>query len=408
MQPKFYYNMQTAYFISGYDKAILDKYLYKLKAPAKAAGIDVLVPLYDVCRIYSPDMSVKIDGAAAIAAMNGRTVSLQAGNKQILINGNKFVLRNAPELIDGILYVPVADFMQFGFGKYVKSTGDISPEFLSRESPQALPGEWPMEYTVVAVGSKNDVHIDGMFLRYVNVMKRGKKCGEQYKTYWMEEPKKVVPYILYIPYKYNPDIPSKLLVFLHGGTIDMGEKYAFHFSRNTIQPVCEKYNYILLCANACTLLNMYGNSNTADGTTFTEEEKALRLLGDKSVMQAIAEVESEYNIDKSHVYLMGNSMGGGGTLHLPTVHPGVFRAIAPGAASIRITILDDIEKLRGTPIFLIGGTEDDFGFDNVEYTYETLKQAGLDIEFCVVGGGLHIDAWVSVLDETFRFFEKHS
>lgn len=151
MQPRFYYNMQTAYFISGFDKAILDKYLYPLQAPAKAAGIDVLVPIFDVGRIYSPDMSIKIEGNEAVAVMNGRTVSIKAGDKHIYVNGKGVELRNAPELIENMLYVPVADFMQFGFGKRVKSTGDISPEFLSLESPTGLPGEWPRKDTVSAI-----------------------------------------------------------------------------------------------------------------------------------------------------------------------------------------------------------------------------------------------------------------
>ena len=58
MQPKFYYNTQTVYFISGCDKAILDK-IVQTKAPAKAAGIDVLCH-YMTCAASILDMSVKL------------------------------------------------------------------------------------------------------------------------------------------------------------------------------------------------------------------------------------------------------------------------------------------------------------------------------------------------------------
>lgn len=406
MLPRFYYNLQTVHFVSDFDKAIMDKYVYTLQAPAKAAGIDVLVPVFDIGRIYSPYMSVKIDGKTATAQMNDRTVRANAGEKLIYVNDKSVELRNPAEIIEGVFYVPVGDFMQFGFGKKVKSSADISPEFLSAETVASLNmmNDWPKKDVVVAVSDESELHIDGMFLRYINVLKRNKKYGEQYKTYWLEEGKKVIPYILYVPYKYDSKIPSKLVVFLHGGSIDVGEKYAFQFSNNKIQPVCEKYNYILLCPNGYSLLSAYGNLKSMGAENLSPQEIEWRKLGDKSVMKAIDVVKSEYNIDASHIYLMGNSMGGMGTFYLPAAHPGVFRAIAPSGAGAEI----DSNGLKGVPILFTAGTEDCFGLDILENCYTTLKNAGLDIEFNVVGGGMHLDAWASVLDEIFGFFEKHA
>lgn len=406
MQPRFYYNLQTVHFVSEFDKAIMDKYIYQLQASARPAGIDVLVPIFDIGRIYSPYMSVKIDGNAATAQMNGRTVRTIDGKKLIYVNDKSVELRNSAQIIDGVFYVPVGDFMQFGFGKKVKSTADIRPEFLSAETLASLDmmNDWPRKDIVIAVSNSDDLHIDGMFLRYIEVIKRGKKYGEQYKTYWFEEGKKVMPYILYVPYKYDPEIPSKLVVFLHGGSIDIGEKYAFHFSNNKIQPACEKYNYILLCPNAYSLLSAYGNLKSMGAENLSTQEIEWRKLGDKCVMKAIDVVKSEYNIDESHVYLMGNSMGGMGAFYMPAAHPGVFRATAPSGAGIEV----DATGLEGVPIFFTAGTEDCFGFDMLEECYNRLKSQGLDIEFNVVGGGMHLDAWASVLDEIFEFFEKHS
>ncbi|MGA9119835.1 MAG: prolyl oligopeptidase family serine peptidase [Bacteroidota bacterium] len=52
-------------------------------------------------------------------------------------------------------------------------------------------------------------------------------------------------------------------------------------------------------------------------------------MGDKDIMQVIAEAKRLFNVDEDRIYLTGDSMGGWGTWNVSTRHPDLFAAIAP-------------------------------------------------------------------------------
>jgi dienelactone hydrolase len=54
-----------------------------------------------------------------------------------------------------------------------------------------------------------------------------------------------------------------------------------------------------------------------------------RGIGDTDVLRAMAEAKAKFRVDPDRVYLMGYSMGGGGTWHVGTRHPEEFAAIGP-------------------------------------------------------------------------------
>ncbi|WP_434310795.1 hypothetical protein [Hominifimenecus sp. rT4P-3] len=406
----FYYNRETLHFTANWDVALTDRYQYLMAGAALAAGHDLLIPAQDLQRLYSPEMKIQLSGEKAVFVMNDRTVQVESGSDRMFLNGNPVRLSAECRMENGLLYVPVGQLMSLGFEKTVRSTGELTPSYISPEAKGIYNpgGILSDEEMIVAVGEHDGCSIDGALLRYIDLIRRGKRYGEQYRTYWMDGPQKVIPYITYIPTSYQPGEPAKMVVFLHGGSYDLGEKYAFRFAGHKLQMACEKYHYILLCANACTLLSSYGNMPPHIQACGTEEEKQYYQWGDDSVMQAIAEVKKEYAIDEKHIYLMGNSMGAGGTFYLPTVHPGMFRALAPGAGSLKVMCPEHLEALDGMPIIYPAGTEDDFGFDHILESRDMLTAAGAEVEMAVVGGGHHLDAWVDVIDDIFRFFEKHA
>jgi len=405
----FYYNLKTAVFQSGADFAFMDGYRYQLKAPAREAGNDVLIPVEDLCRIYSPDMTMQAEDERITLTMHGTAVTLTVGSDRVQIEFTPNRLSTPCQEIDGIVYVPVAQLMNYAFDKHVRSSKDMNPIFISCEERGTHRfGACNKKNVTVSVSDDADYELDTAIYRSFDVLKRGKKYGEQYRTYWMDGPKKVIPYISYIPTKYDPEKPSKLVVFLHGGSRYEGERYALTFGGIRLQQACEKYNYILLCTNACTLLSAYGNMFDEQIAHASPEEIAYYQWGDESVMQAIDMMKAEYNIDEDHIYLMGNSMGGGGTFYLPTVHQGMFRALAPGAGSLVVMRPKNLDALKGMPIIIPAGTEDDFGFDNILLTRDILKDVGAEVEMAIVGGGKHLSAWAEVIDEIFEFFEKHA
>ena len=52
-------------------------------------------------------------------------------------------------------------------------------------------------------------------------------------------------------------------------------------------------------------------------------------IGDRDVRRCVEMAKQRFNVDEDRVYLMGYSMGGGGTWHVGTRHTDVFAALAP-------------------------------------------------------------------------------
>jgi dienelactone hydrolase len=52
-------------------------------------------------------------------------------------------------------------------------------------------------------------------------------------------------------------------------------------------------------------------------------------IGDRDVLRCLQLAKEQFRVDDDHVYLTGQSMGGGGTWHVATRHPELFAAIAP-------------------------------------------------------------------------------
>lgn len=77
--------------------------------------------------------------------------------------------------------------------------------------------------------------------------------------------------------------------------------------------------------------------------------------GARRAMEIVAALRKEFSIDESRLYIMGNSMGGGGTWHLLAHQPGVFAAgipVAGGATS------DDVGNLVRVPLWNFHGDAD--------------------------------------------------
>jgi predicted peptidase len=127
-------------------------------------------------------------------------------------------------------------------------------------------------------------------------------------------------------------------------------------------------------------------------------------LSEKDAFNVIELVANEYGIDRSRMYLMGNSMGGAGTWYLGTKFPERWAAIAP-AASPSVGEGFPIEKLKGMAVLYTVGEK-----DNVERSREMirwLKERGLDIPYNEIKDGTHdMSVWQN-LPNIFDFFEKH-
>lgn len=421
---EFYYNLSTAYFISDSDRMYMDKNTYILSAPSKAVCDDILISTDDLFKIYAPYMEISVDETGAKLEMNDITAEIKFGSNKITVNGQTKEMKNTAEKsADGKTYVPVGDVMGLAFDKYIACSNNTHIHM------------WSLDNFIVAVSDKYE-YVNSEVTHTIEKVERtgfefspdvtnvikldlmGKEYGEKYLTYWYEKAQKLMTYSAFVPTGYDPENPSKLIVQLHGG--GLGEQAIYSLSKNMVQFYCEKYNYLYIAPNACTKNSAYGNIFFAGPMTnaelvdpdsdnpfnLSEEEIKMRKLGEYGILAAIDAISAEYNVDKEHIYLMGNSMGGLGTYHLASAYPELFRAISPFGAG-----LDEKMALRynlkDKPIRMVGGTEDG-GFARIKATYDLFKANGYNVELAVVGGGVHFDAWAYVLDDTFKFFDKNA
>jgi predicted peptidase len=129
-------------------------------------------------------------------------------------------------------------------------------------------------------------------------------------------------------------------------------------------------------------------------------------LSEKDALNVIELVANEYGVDRSRMYLMGNSMGGAGTWYLGTKVPERWAAIAPCAAT-SVGEGFPIEKLKGLPVIYTNGDKDTtVPVDGARRMIQWLKERGYDIPYTEVKDGTHDMAVWQNLPQIFDFFEK--
>lgn len=128
--------------------------------------------------------------------------------------------------------------------------------------------------------------------------------------------------------------------------------------------------------------------------------------GDLDVLEVLRDVERDYRIDRSRIYLMGHSMGGYGTNNVATHHPDLFAAVAP----MEGTSSPDLSgNLRNVPWFEVSADEDlDAGGTDAKALYDRLSAAGYDATLLIYHLKIHeYSSIYDTLDELFDFFGGH-
>ncbi|MEA3207631.1 MAG: hypothetical protein QOE70_688, partial [Chthoniobacter sp.] len=143
-------------------------------------------------------------------------------------------------------------------------------------------------------------------------------------SYHFEEAKKDLSYALYVPKKYDAAKPAPLVVLLHG----LGSNPRQVIRYQGLLEEAERRGYIVVAPYGYNEFGGYGawgqGRARLPGQRLTQTEEVPENLGElseKDVLNVLALVRREYRIDPKRIYLMGHSMGGGGTLYLGMKHP---------------------------------------------------------------------------------------
>jgi len=127
---------------------------------------------------------------------------------------------------------------------------------------------------------------------------------------------------------------------------------------------------------------------------------------EQDVMNVLALVRKEFNIDDRRIYLMGHSQGGGGARHLAEKYPDIWAAVAllaPALFNVQVTAES---KITHVPLLLTVGDKDSLitsvhefsaQLDRLHVAHEYVEKPGLDHGTIIMGG----------MPDVFPFFAKH-
>ena len=138
------------------------------------------------------------------------------------------------------------------------------------------------------------------------------------------------------------------------------------------------------------------------------DDAKVRELSEKDVMNVLAMVKKEFNIDERRTYLMGHSMGGAGALYLGVKYADQWTAIgaeAPAAFGLQPTIL---QRIKDMPVILVQGDADTLvPVANTRRWADELKTLKMDYEYHELPGIDHGPVIEAGMADIFKFFDKH-
>jgi len=211
------------------------------------------------------------------------------------------------------------------------------------------------------------------------------KHGDFRKAYLSGVDKTLQPYRLFIPEGYDGK-PTPLVVALHGMGGDENSMFDSYGKELTVD--AQKHGFMVVAPKGRAPASMYRGSAEQD------------------VLDVLAEVERDYKVDRSRVYLMGHSMGGYGTWSVAIAHPELFAALGPISGGGDV---NGMVKIKDVPQYVTHGNNDKTV--NVESSRSMVaagKKVGAPITYVEVEGGSHVSVAQPAFAPMLDFFAKYS
>ena len=249
-------------------------------------------------------------------------------------------------------------------------------------------------------------------------------------SYHFKDTDEDLKYCLFVSSKVKKGKKAPLIVTLHG----LGAGPSIMVTKQAVD-LAEKGGYILVAPMGYNERGWYGipaRTFSGPGRTPPEEGRTgnnaapkpkpkaslfynpndppnLRELSEKDVMNVLDIVRREYNIDENRIYLMGHSMGGGGTLYLGVKYASIWAAIAPIAPAAFNLEPDSLEKIKTMPVIFVHGAADELVPVDISRKWvEKAKKLNMTYEFNEMKGISHGPVITAALPSVYKFFGKYS
>jgi poly(3-hydroxybutyrate) depolymerase len=256
----------------------------------------------------------------------------------------------------------------------------------------------------------------------------------QNRTYLFTNTSETLPYAVFVSSKVTPDKKAPLILALRGAG---GNPTVF--LRGTALNLAEEGGYILVGAMGYNSMGSFGIPQTgrggarrggataAQGTNQpargaqparggaarggsggTAETDAAKVseLSELDVMNVLAMVRKEFNIDDRRIYMVGHSQGGGGAVYLADKYSSIWAAVAglaPGAPGFQ---LDPKAKFKDVPLLIMVGANDNL-IASVQRLHDGLKTQNIPHEYKEVPGLDHGGIIMGGIPDVFKFFGEH-
>jgi poly(3-hydroxybutyrate) depolymerase len=228
------------------------------------------------------------------------------------------------------------------------------------------------------------------------------------RTYHFADTGEDLPYCVYASSKISADTPAPLIISLHG----LGAPPQV-MCNTTAVDLAEEGGYVLAAPMGYSVGGWYGAPVIRRSGGGNQPEN-LEELSEKDVMNVLAMIREEFNVDENRIYLTGHSMGGAGTLFLGSTHTDIWAAIAPVAPAAfaltenRSAILGRLHE-AGIPVMIIHGDADEVVSVDLARTWAaTMEEIGIAHEYVELPGVTHGPVITVSQEHVYRFFDRHS
>jgi predicted esterase len=246
----------------------------------------------------------------------------------------------------------------------------------------------------------------------------------QSRTYVFTNTSETLPYAVFVSTKVTRDKPAPLIIALRGAGGNPGV-----FMREPALRLAEEGGYIMAAPMGYTAMGNFGNpatgvggfsrrggtSTNAPGMTppnrgaqagGTDQAKTSEY-SELDVMNVLAIVRKEFNVDDHRIYIMGHSQGGAGALHIADKYSSIWAGVAglaPGAPGFQ---LDANAKFKDVPMLIMVGERDSL-IASVQRLDERLKSLSLPHEYKEVPNLDHGGIIMGAMPDVFKFFGQHT
>lgn len=228
------------------------------------------------------------------------------------------------------------------------------------------------------------------------------------RSYWFEAAERDQDYALFVPKRVTEKAAAPLVVLLHG--LGSNPDQVIRYQGITAEAAAR--GYIVVAPYGYNSRGWYGSRGKGKKGAFfggKNDPDNLGELSEQDVMNVLAIVQKEHNVDPARIYLMGHSMGGAGTVHLGSTHPEIWAALAPFAPALD-TRTSRLEKMKSLPVYMVTGDADRMvKVEIVRRWVDAMKKLEMDHVYVEIEGGDHVKAIArnaEMIAGAFDFFDK--